>query len=197
MVSNIDRSDLLRQAFHFIPGRKLEFEIAGNAGSAKVKWEALTDSFNNTYLSCSESGSTALFRYDGNLLYFTHFEGDKNSLLYYFFLSVFKLQMGYYQDLELRDRFPLNLLFRFPLLSLQDFTAPVWKFLSAEFTLKYVSVDSEISPSEIVLESSARSRILEFETDRLDFILHIKEEGIHQFEIRNGKTEIVARCVAC
>jgi urea transporter len=197
LVSNIERSDLLTKAFHFIPGRKMAFGLNGRGEEGTIEWEVQTDPFNNPYISCRHSGSLAWFRHDGDLLYFTHFEGNKRSLLYYFFLSAFKLQMGYYQDLEVKDRYPLNLLFRFPVLSLQDFTAPLWKFLSSEFRLRYASVDSEISPSEIILESSARSKILGYETKRLEFILKIGKKGIRQMEVKNGKINLMARCRDC
>jgi urea transporter len=193
-VSNIENHELLSQSMHLIPGKKLSFDIIHNGHGWQEDWEVLTDPYNNTYISSPSRRSRAYFTSDGNLLYFTHFQGDKQSLLYYFFLSVFKLQSGFYQDLVLRDSYPLNLMFRQPLLSLQDFLAPFWKFFTAEFELKYSWIDSEISATEIRLESSATTVLFGYGMKRLDFVISIGETGIRQIEINSNKLNIRAKC---
>ncbi len=194
LVSNIESNDLLSNAFHLIPGRKFVFDVVNNGHSGRVKWEVHTDSYNKTYIHCTGSKSTAWFTNDGNLLYFTHYEGDKKALLYYFFLAAFKLQQGYYQDMVLKDRYPLNLLYKPPLLTLQDIVAPFWKFLASEYELKYVSVDNEISPSEIILESSACNVLMGSELKRLDFIISVNEKGIKQLDVNGARFNIKAKC---
>lgn len=193
LVSNIEENELLSNAFHFIPGKKLSFEVVNNGHSGRVEWEVRTDSYNNTFIRCLTTKSTAWFTNDGNLLYFTHYEGNKRTLLYYFFLSAFKIQQGYYQDMILKDRYPLNLLYRAPLLTLQDILAPFWKFLSSEFTLRYASVDSEISPSEIRLESSACNVLTGRALKRLEFILSINPGGISQMDVNGPGFNLVAK----
>jgi len=195
LVSNIETNDLLYNAVHFIPGKKLSFQVVDNGHSGTVEWEVQTDSYNNTFIRCLNTKSIAWFINDDSLLYFTHYEGDKKALLYYFFLACFKLQQGFYQDMVLRDRFPLNLMYRAPLLTLQDLFAPFWKFLSSEFELKYVSVDSEISPEEITLESSASNVFMGTELKRLDFILSVSRQGIRQLDVNGPKFNIVAKCM--
>ncbi len=194
LVSNIETNDLLYNAFHLIPGRKFSFEVVNNGHSGRVEWEVNTDSYNNTFIRCMQSGSTAWFRNDGNLLYFTHYEGSKKALLYYFFLAAFKVQQGYYQDMVLRDRYPLNLLYRSPLLTLQDILAPFWKFLGSEYELKYSSIDSEIAPGEIILESSACNVLMGSELKRLDFIIAVNEKGIKQLDVNGHRFNIIAKC---
>jgi hypothetical protein len=197
LISNIELNDLLYNAFHFIPGKKLSFQVVDNGNSEMVEWEVQTDSFNNTFIRCMSTKSTAWFTNDDNLIYFTHYEGDKKSLLYYFFLAAFKMQQGYYQDMVLKDRFPLNLLYKAPLLTLQDLFAPFWKFLSSGFELKYVSIDNEISPTEITLESSASNVLMGTELKRLDFIISINEKGIKQLDVNGSKFNLVARNTEC
>jgi urea transporter len=194
LVSNIETNPLLHNAFHFIPGKKLSFDVTDNGHSERVEWEVQTDAFNNTYIRCLTSKSTAWFTNDGNLLFFTHYEGDKDALLYYFFLAAFKVQQGFYQDMQLKDRFPLNLLFEAPLLSMQDFIAPFWKFLSSEFELRYVSVDNEISPTEIILESSACNVLMGNELKRLDFIISVGETGIRHLDVNGERFNLIAKC---
>ena len=197
LVSNIETNDLLYNAFHFIPGKKFTFEVVDNGHTGKVEWEVLTDPFNNTFIRCLNTKSIAWFTNDGNLLYFTHYEGDKKALLYYFFLASFQVQQGYYQDMVLKDRYPLNLLYKAPLLTLQDIFAPFWKFLSSEFELRYVAVDNEISPTEITLESSACNVLLGAELKRMNFILSVNEKGIKQLDVNSDKFNLRAKCLDC
>ena len=194
LVSNIEINGLLHNAFYFIPGKKLGFHVDHNGSSHQVAWEVQTDPYNNTYIKCLTSRSVAWFKNDDNLLYFTHYEGDKNALLYYFFLAAYKVQQGFYQDMVLTDRYPLNLIFRPPLLTLQDVFAPFWKFLSSEYRLKYSWIDNEMSPAEIKLESSACNVLMGSELKRLECILHINETGIREIHVNGFKLNIVARC---
>jgi urea transporter len=194
LVSNIEINGLLHHAFHFIPGQKLHFEVDQNGSRETVAWEVQTDPYNNTFIKCLQTRSVAWFRNDGNLFYFTHYEGDKHALLYYFFLAAYKVQQGFYQDMLLEDRYPLNLIFRFPLLTLQDMLAPFWKFLSSEFRLRYSWIDNEMSPTEIRLESSACNVLISNELKRIECILHIHETGIREIHVNGCKINIMAKC---
>jgi len=194
LVSNIEINGLLYNAFHFIPGKKMNFQVDQDGHSGPVTWEVQTDPFNNTFIKCLKTRSVAWFKNDSNLLYFTHYEGDKKALLYYFFLAAYKVQQGYYQDMVLRDRYPLNLIFRAPLLTLQDIFAPFWKFLSSEYRMKYSWIDNEMSPTEIKLEASASNVLLGKELKRFEFIITINEAGIAEISVNGFKFNIVARC---
>ena len=196
-VSNIEKHDLLDQAMHLIPGKKMSFDIINNGHSRREEWEVLTDPYNNSYISCPGSRSRAWFTNDGNMLFFTHFQGDKKSLLYYFFLATYKLQSGFYQDLVLRDNYPLNLTFRQPLLSLQDFLALFWRFFGSEYEMKYAWIDNEIMANEIRLESSATNVMFGYVLKRLDFIISVGEMGIRQIEINGEKFNLRAKCTGC
>ena len=193
-ISNTETNDLLQQAFSLIPGRKLCFNFLKNGLEHSVTWEVYTDAFNNTILRCLDTGSKAYFTTDKNLLYFKHFEGDKTSLLYFFFLAVFKLQLGYYQDMVLKDRYPLNLIFRQPLLSLQDILAPFWKFQVSAYELRYDWIDNEMSPRQIRLTSAARNFSFGRLLRTIEFTLQIGEPGITEFEVKSKKLNIKAVC---
>jgi hypothetical protein len=194
LVSNIEINGLLHNAFHFIPGKKMNFQVDQNGQTDPVTWEVQTDPFNNTFIKCLHTRSVAWFRNDGNLLYFTHYEGDKKALLYYFFLASYKVQQGYYQDMVLRDLYPLNLLFRPPLLTLQDMFAPFWKFLSSEFWLKYSWIDNEMSPTEIKLEATVRNMLIGRELKRITLKVTINEAGISEIQVNGPRLNIVSRC---
>jgi len=193
-VSNIEVNDLIHNAFNFIPGYKLAFQVNNNKDEFTETWEVQTDPYNNTYIVCQQDHSKAWFTNDGNLLYFKHYEGRKNTLLYFFFISAFKIQQGFYSNLVLHDKFPLNLIYKQPLLSLQDFVAPFWKFLQSEYAITYDFIDNEISPSKIVLISEARNKIFgqciaeSFSTIELD------NNGLKQFSVKGKGLSINAIC---
>jgi len=193
-ISNIERSDLLYQAFHFIPGRHYHFSVNRNGTESLSSWEVNTDPFNNSFIRCQQSGAMAYFINDGNLLYFTHFDGDQQCLLYYFFLAAFQVQQGYYQDLTIRDKYPLNLIFKQPLLGFQDVVAPFWKFLRSNYSCRYDWIDNDMSPNEIKLVSKASnllgSRILK----QYDFTLLIDQQGIRKFTATSRHLQLEAIC---
>lgn len=193
-VSNIEQNDLLHNAFHFIPGKRYHFDVVRNMEKGESFWEVNTDPYNNSYIRCHQSGAMAYFKNDGNLMFFTHFSGDKKSLLYYFFLAAFQVQQGFYQGLTISDRYPLNLIYNQPLLGLQDIVAPFWKFLRSEYEFHYDWIDNDMSPSEIRLVSSARNILSGKVIKQFDFIIHINEKGLSRFEVKSANLQIDATC---
>ncbi len=194
-VSNIDTMDILKNAFHFIPGRKFKFETVRSGQKEVVEWEVFTDMYNNSYIKCKKTNSIAYFESDGSLLYFRHFEGNKSSLLYYLFLAAYKIQMGYYQGLTLKDRFPVNLLFGRINLFFQDFVAPFLSYLNAKFEIEYRSIDSTLSPTKIELESVARKYFFSKKLNETKFHIVLGPSGIEQLVYHKNNRTIRAVCI--
>jgi murein DD-endopeptidase MepM/ murein hydrolase activator NlpD len=182
-ISNIAANPLLAKTFHFIPGQKLEFDVIKENEKELVQWEVFTDIYNTSYLYCEKSNSFAYFVNDGNIFYFRSFTGDKTSLLYYFFLAFYKVQLGYYPKMVLNDIYPVNLLFNKKKLFLQDFIAPFYMFMKAEYEITYVSVDNDLSPSLINLQSSAKTFLINQNIATIDFQITINENGISKINI--------------
>lgn len=194
LISDIERNHLLYNAFHFIPGKRYHFDVVVNGTAATSSWEVNTDPYNNAYIRCLRNGAMAYFVNDGDLIYFTHFTGDKKCLLYYFFMAAFQVQLGYYQDLAIHDRYPLNLIFRQPLLGLQDLLAPFWKFLRSEYSCSYRWIDNDMAPSEIMLVSSARNSIAGRTVKELEFEIVINENGLLRIAVDSKHTKMEAIC---
>ena len=194
LVSNIEKNDLLYNAFHFIPGKRYHFDVTLNGDRRESTWEVNTDPYNNAYIRCHQSGAMAYFINDGNLLYFTHYSGDKKCLLYYFFQAAFQVQLGFYQDLTLTDKYPLNLIYSQPLLGLQDLVAPFWKFLHSEFKCTYDWIDSDMAPTEIRLVSSARNSMAGRTLRASNFTLLLNENGIQKITVESGNIQLDATC---
>jgi urea transporter len=193
-VSNIEGNDLLFRAFHFIPGRHYQFKVMKNGEEADSYWEVNTDPYNNSYIRCRQTGAMAYYMNDGNLFYFTHYEGNKQCLLYYFFLAAFQVQQGFYQDLAIHDNYPLNLIYRQPLLGIQDLVAPAWKFLRSEYDCQYDWIDNEMSPTEIRLVSSATNSIGSRILKKIDFTLLVDQNGIRKITAVSKNLQLEALC---
>ena len=78
-----------------------------------------------------DTQSAAYFINDGTMFYFTSFYGDHKSLLYYFYLTAYKVLLGYYPNIEIDDLFPLHIIRKNRMsLWIHDFIAP---FLSVSW----------------------------------------------------------------
>ncbi len=193
-VSNIERNELLHKAFHFIPGKRFHFDVIINGEQRESSWEVNTDPYNNAYIRCQQTGAMAYFINDGNLLFFTHYSGNKKCLLYYFFMATFQVQQGFYQDLTITDNYPLNLIFNQPLLGLQDLMAPFWKYLRSDFKCTYEWIDNDMAPTEIRLASSAKNSMAGKTIRTFQFTLVVNEKGIHQLTVNSKNLKLEATC---
>ena len=182
LLSNIKPDELLSKAFHFIPGEKIHWHDENT--KVVAEWEVITTSYNKSYLYCEKSNSIAWFENDGTLFYFTHFDGDKNSLLYHFYRAAFMIQLSFNSTMEISDKFPVNKIFKPYELFLQDFIAPFYLFKKANFRLRYADVDSEIFPSEIKIESEVNKTNWFKSKHDCSYELFIESEGIKHFSIK-------------
>jgi murein DD-endopeptidase MepM/ murein hydrolase activator NlpD len=192
-ISNVAKNDSLFKAFNFVPGQKISFEVVRNGSNPeKVEWDVKSDMYNNTYLECRATEAKAYFRNNGNLFYFMSFSGDKNSLLYYFYLGAYKLLLGYYEKLQVKDTYPLKA-FRNGLLQfLQDFIAPFYVFMKADYTLHYLSLEDDLTTSSIQLASEAKLGIAGKTLETYDFEILTGKGRIERFEARGRGLKISA-----
>ncbi len=197
IIANIVKNDGLHKAFNFIPGQTISFEVQNNNKEEKrIDWDVKSDMYNYTYLECRETESKAYFHNDGHLFYFTHFEGDKNCFLYYFYLGAYRIVLGFYNKLEVADSFPLSAfrggVFRF----FQDFVAPFKLFMHAGFSLEYLKLDDNFTTSSIQMASKARLTSFNSTLEEMDFSIAITDGRIAQFSVQSKDSNIKAREVA-
>jgi hypothetical protein len=185
------KNDSLFKAFNFVPGQKISFEVARNGSNPeKVEWDVKSDMYNNTYLECRATEAKAYFRNNGNLFYFMNFSGDKNSLLYYFYLGAYKVLLGYYEKLQVKDTYPLKAFRNGFLQFLQDFIAPFYVFMKADYTLHYLSLEDDLTTSSIQLASDAKLGIAGKTLETYEFEILIGKGRIEKFEVR-GKYMVI------
>lgn len=88
LVNNVIVNDEIKESFNFYPGKNILFK---DQSGTEIEWSILTTAYNELYLWCNKTMSAAYFTNDGYTFRFTSFEGDKSSLLYYFFLAHYKI----------------------------------------------------------------------------------------------------------
>lgn len=194
VVANAAINSLLKNAFHLIPGKKINWLTEINGKNSLVKWEIFTDINNYSYIYCYETKSLAWFVNDGTKFYFTTFEGNKNSLLYYFYCSVHKVLFSYYQDMVIEDSLPIYDVFK-PLNRIfNDFLLPFTNTLKAQYLLNYVSIDDYLYPRNILLNSQVNlNSIFSFnKTIKANFTL--SEGNIQSFVVTINNKTIKATC---
>lgn len=194
-VKSVDTHKLMTSAYHFVPGRTLTFEVNDGKRTEVINWEVRNDMYNKTYLFCTKTKSKAYFVNDNTLHYFTLFEGKHNSLLYYFFVGSYKVLLGYYENLKVEEQYPLYLLAPAGIRYLHDFTAPFFQYLTAHYSMNYVSIDDELSPNTIELHSAAQLKLFNHTRSELQFKFTIKDSRFAAFEIDLENKKIIAKCV--
>jgi len=187
IVYNLEKNEILENAYKFVAGQEVEFKTESNSNIITGKWNVYADIYNNQYIYCKKTNSFAYFTKDDNFFYFNSFVGNKNSLLYYFYLANFKVNYGFLKDLEVVDSINPQTLFPIIKMVFQDIIAPFYMYLKAEFKLKYISLDSDFTSSKIELSSE----ITKQNKTVLNFKTTINEKGISQFVVVKDGNEFV------
>jgi urea transporter/murein DD-endopeptidase MepM/ murein hydrolase activator NlpD len=161
---------LLKKAFYFIPGMKLNFEVSTGFSTQPETWEVFTDSLNNSYLYCAQTKSTAYFTNNTTLFYFTGFSGDRNSLLYYFYLAAYKVLLSYFPDIQVEDQLPVEDYYHGLLKPLQDVVAPFYIFIRPAFTSTFAEVENALSVNRLTIlsQTGAANKKINFEIELSD-----------------------------
>ncbi|MCX6242464.1 MAG: urea transporter [Bacteroidetes bacterium] len=187
IVSNVSKNSSMEKAFHFIPGQKLSLIVyPGSENEYTLTWEVEISAINTSCIYCEKTKSRAWFRNDGDIHYFTHFEGDRSSLLFRFFLGAYKVMMGYYPGLLVKDSYPIYT-FSNPILGLlQDFVAPFFLFISSEYSMNYTRMEDEVMQTGIRLKSLASAKVGRREVKRMECELFIGAHGLQEFVIKEN-----------
>ena len=195
IVSNLEVNSLMKKAFHFLPGQKIKFEVDIKGKRSVVEWEAITDIYNVSYIYCKQSNSYAYYANDDRVFYFYNFAGSKSSLLYYFFLSTYKMPLGFYKDLLVEDTIAINHVYTKAGLLLQDFIAPFYLFLKADFNLVYKDKDDEINPSLLTFNTGVIKSFFGYKTESVKFEISVSKESIKEINVFLKNKTITAKCI--
>ena len=195
VISNVSTNPLLKEAFDFQPGMILRFKYKEEKSEEKnSSWEVFTDAYNNKYLFCTSTQSTAYFVNDGTMFYFTSFYGDRNSLLYYFYLTAYKVLLGYYPDIEIADLFPLHIIRKNKLsLWIHDVIAPFYQYLKVQYFNKPAWSDISVNPTRIRLSINIYISSFKVRKTEGSGIILLDENKIKEFSFESFKTKLWAQ----
>lgn len=180
---------LLQQAFHFIPGMKLEFEVQNGSKKYKEQWEVFTDSSNFSYFYCARTASVAYFTNNETLFYFNSFSGDTDSLLYHFYCAAYKISLSYFRGLAVWDVLPVSDL-KSAWKPLQDIIAPFHIFMRSEYKAVYTEADNDQLPKKISIDSEIVSTGIRHKHST--FRLTIENNTIKTITLNEGPVCITA-----
>jgi len=197
LVSGITWNTLLKAAFDIMPDKSMKFSYENEKGLEVVEqWIAYTDAYNNKYLYCKETESIAYYVNDGSMFYFTAFYGNKKSLLYYFYLSVYKVFLGDPDSVVLQDAMPLNIIRnKKTSVWLHDFVAPFYKYVLAGYSIKVESSDNPFDTGLLILKSEIQVSVLGKGRTESNSIITLKDNCIKEFIYQSPQTNIKAICI--
>lgn len=193
MVSNIQPIAILKKAFQLVPGKIVSFQVSGLKQNTAT-WEVKIDNYLNRFIECRESGSKAWFEPGPAMIHFVHFEGCRSSLLYYYYLSAYKVSFGFESGLILKDSFPLNLIFHPNRMILQDFAAPFYRYLNGRYELHYPRQNSLVPPSALELHGCVKKQVFNRNTGEMTFRFLLDKTGLKEFHFTGSDHKIVAKC---
>ena len=192
IISTVELSETLVNAWKFIPGK--QFSVSGTLNNTPFnqKWEIFTDTFNNSYIFNHDDNSAAWFHNNGTQIYFTYFKGNRNSVLYYFYLSSFNVYLTYYDGLKINDELPPDLTFRGPVLWLQDIFAPFFLFLKTNYSLNYEEKQITNFVKDYNLTSLVTKRIFSKKIFEFNTRIFISDNKIKSFTVDSKKFSLNA-----
>ncbi len=191
IVYNTVSDSSLKQAFEFLPGFNLSVSADGMEDG---KWEVFTDAYNQSYIYCHQSKSAAYFKRNENIFYFIAFEGNKNSLLYYFYQACYKVYLSTDPVVNVTDKFPLQFSKKNITQWLQDIVSPfiIFKRLCYESLNTVVSTD--IMGTTVTITSKQTVAFLSIQKITNEFVIDIRDNKINSFTFQKNNQSIKAVC---
>lgn len=128
---------ILQNAFNLIPGNTLKFNVENT--DETIVWDIQINYIGKTYIECQKTKARAFFVKTANLLYFTGFEGKKNTYLFKFYLGAQKIHMSFFETMKFSKLVRPNDVYKGLNLFLQDFIAPFYIWLKPKYSITYKS----------------------------------------------------------
>lgn len=184
----------LKNAFNLYPNSTFKFNYKNeNAELITENWVSYTDAYNYKYLYCKETEAYAYYVLDEQMFYFTAFYGNKNSLLYYFYCSAYKIFLGNTEAIEINDIMPLNIVRNKPVSSwLHDFIAPFHNYIKVNFTSKVDNTIEQAVDNSTLIKSQITVSILNKKRVNSLSTITISNGKIVGFSYKSGNKTINA-----
>ncbi len=196
-VSNLDVSSNLKEAFHFIPGQKLFFQLDFQNSKKEIttELEVLVDYYGNPYLFDSETNSTAFFRNDEKIFMFTTYYGPRKGTLYHLYLALYRIPFSFYKDSIVKDQFPINFFSIKPLIVIQDLIAPFYIFLRTKFEAHYFKHSADFSKTTSMIHTQTSVNIGNLKMKSNQYRIIVKNGVIDEIEIDTKREKMMLKQV--
>jgi len=135
-VRNIETHKAIKKAFDIKLGHEYIYKYELNGEKFEENWKVKADIQNNMYIE-NQSGSKAFFYPSEKIFYFTNFVGNRDCALYYFYLNAIRVPLGFLEDLEWEDEYPVSITIRNAVRYLSEFFLVFSKQLESKATLKF------------------------------------------------------------
>ena len=130
------------------------------------------------------------------MFYFTTFYGDKNSLLYYFYMSAYKVFLGDIDKLVVTDAMPLNIIQKKKISNyIHDFIAPFYNYIRVNYSIMSTNNSNDLLSTDLKLESKIDVSVFGKTKNESISVITLKENEIIEFTYNNDKTKIKATCI--
>lgn len=150
LISNIETNTQLVKAFNFQPGFIMK---ADAPGCRSEEWEVFTTYYNETYFHCKAQNTYAYFVNNGSVFYFTNYFGKKDTLLYQFYQTAYKVLLSSEKPLTIKDYFPVNSFVSTPIKWLQDLIAPFYLFIRLRYESSVAVNTNQLGGGRQIIES--------------------------------------------
>lgn len=191
IVCNISVNNVLRDAFNLIPGQTFQWKTPHRI----EQWEVYTNAYNQSYIHCHTTQSTVFFVNNGLLFYCTSFSGDKNSVLYAFYLSCQKIVLGWYPTLKIHDLIDVYDVHSGWIRWLNDFVAPIKSVLSVDYLLQYLTIDSELYTRQMELSADIKVSFYKKAIKNYTFRIKLEDGKLISIESHSGNDSTIYTCV--
>ncbi len=193
VVGNLDAHKTVKAAFDFKLGDKLEFECTVGQEKFNEKWEIKVDIFNVLYIENNFGDRLNIYKLE-KIFYATNYIGKRKSALYYFYLTVPKVPLGFADGLKWRDVYPLSAVVNSIVRYLSEFLLIFNEPIKAEG--HYAWRKNENNNFEIIskLTITGKNVFSFYKKEDSGKILLESELGISEFKFsRNGKVFLAKR----
>ncbi len=187
IINNFESLKLLKNVFVFPPGTIIRYEYKGFM-NGQIELESVTDVYNISYFLNKKTGAKAYFSVENDSFYFYDYIGRKSDILYYVFLSLYRIPLGYQYDSKISDKIRIDLIHNKFGMILQDFIAPFYVYKKANFNINFREIDNPIVPAEIIIDTSVNTGKKEILKSEI-VITPGKVENI-KINFKNKKTEL-------
>ena len=196
-VSGVTDNPMLKNAFDIMPNSTFVFKFINEDGQEmNEEWEAYTDAYNYKYLYCKKTESSAYYVNDNTMFYFTAFYGNKSSLLYYFYLTAYKVFLGNIDHVIVQDAMPLNILHNKRLsLWTHDFIAPFYNYMRVMYSIKTAFAPTPFETGKLEFKSEISVSIFGKSHKESTGTISVENNYISGFKYESAKTKIHAICI--